>query len=38
MSTQEPTLAAVAHAAGLPLPTLAEAWMRVFPQVTDGLA
>ena len=38
MSVQESTLVVNAHAADLPQATLAEAYLRVFPQVTDGLA
>ena len=38
MSAQESTLVVGAHAADLPQATLSEAYMRVFPQVTAGLA
>ena len=38
MSAQESTLVVSAHAADLPQVTLAEAYMRVFPQATDRLA
>jgi hypothetical protein len=49
LTTRESTLVVSAHAAGfvwrnawpnlgLPQSTMAEAYMRVFPQVTDGLA
>jgi len=38
MSAQESTLVVSAHAADLSQATLAGAYMRVFPQVTDGLA
>ena len=38
MRAQESTLVVSAHAADLSQATLAEAYIRVFPQVTDGLA
>jgi hypothetical protein len=39
VTTQESALVVSAHATdfGLPQSTVAEACMRVFPQVTDGL-